>query len=120
MSLVSAENSYLLTQPFASPIPMHLLAQPEIWFVTGSQHLYGPETLQQVAADSQAIVAGFNQAKRIPLDVVFKPVLKSADEVRALCLEANHATNCAGVILWMHTFSPSKMWIGGLNVLRKP
>ena len=99
---------------------MHLLAQPEIWFVTGSQHLYGAETLQQVAAHSQAIVAGFNHAKRIPLDVVFKPVLKTPDEVRALCLDANHATQCAGLILWMHTFSPAKMWIAGLNLLRKP
>jgi L-arabinose isomerase len=98
----------------------HLLATPEIWFVTGSQHLYGPATLKQVAVDSQAIVAGFNAAARIPLDVVFKPVLKTPDEVRALCLEANHDANCAGLVLWMHTFSPSKMWISGLGALRKP
>jgi L-arabinose isomerase len=99
---------------------MHLLSNPKIWFVTGSQHLYGPATLQQVALDSEAIVAGFNAAGRIPLDVVFKPVLKTPDEIRALCLEANHAPDCAGLVLWMHTFSPSKMWIGGLNALRKP
>jgi len=99
---------------------MHLLASPEIWFVTGSQHLYGPETLKQVAKDSQAIVAGLKSSKRIPLDVVFTPVLKTPDEIRALCLAANTAPNCAGLILWMHTFSPSKMWIGGLSALRKP
>ena len=99
---------------------MHLLSNPKIWFVTGSQNLYGPATLQQVALDSEAIVAGFNAAGRIPLEVVFKPVLKTPDEIRALCLEANHAPDCAGLVLWMHTFSPSKMWIGGLNALRKP
>ena len=97
------------------------LAQPEIWFVTGSQYLYGPKTLEQVARDSQAIVAGLNAAKkRIPLQVAFTPVVKSPEEVRALALLANNTENCAGLVLWMHTFSPSKMWIGGLNVLRKP
>jgi L-arabinose isomerase len=99
---------------------MHLLSTPQIWFITGSQHLYGPATLKQVAVDSQAIVAGLNAADRVPLKVVFKPVLKTPEEIRALCLEANNAPDCAGLVLWMHTFSPSKMWIGGLNALRKP
>jgi L-arabinose isomerase len=99
---------------------MILLAQPEIWFVTGSQHLYGPETLKQVARDSQAIVAGLNDAKRIPLDVIFTPVVKTPEEIRAVCLAANTDPKCAGLILWMHTFSPSKMWIGGLSLLKKP
>jgi L-arabinose isomerase len=99
---------------------MHLLSNPEIWFVTGSQDLYGPATLQQVAQDSQAIVAGLGAAARIPLKVVYQPTLKSPEEIRALCQAANNTPNCAGLILWMHTFSPSKMWIGGLNVLRKP
>lgn len=99
---------------------MHLLTHPEIWFVTGSQHLYGPETLAQVATNARAIVAGLDGSRRIPLDVIFKPVVKTPDEIRALCLEANSAANCAGLILWMHTFSPSKMWIGGLGALRKP
>jgi L-arabinose isomerase len=99
---------------------MHLLAQPEIWFVTGSQHLYGPETLKQVARDSQAIVDGLNDSKRIPLKLVFTPTVKTPDEVRAVCLAANTDPKCAGLVLWMHTFSPSKMWIGGLNALRKP
>src|SRR5262245_9908584 len=99
---------------------MHLLAQPEIWFVTGSQHLYGSETIAQVATNAQAIVAAFDGSKRIPLDVVCKSIVKTPDEIRALCLEANNAPDCAGLILWMHTFSPARMWIGGLNVLRKP
>ena len=99
---------------------MKLLASPEIWFVTGSQNLYGAETLKQVAADSQAIVDGLSKSKRIPLRVVFTPTVKSPEEVRAVCLAANTAPNCAGLILWMHTFSPSKMWIGGLTALRKP
>src|SRR5271170_4640638 len=96
------------------------LATPEIWFITGSQHLYGPETLKQVAANSQKIVEALNASKRLPLKLVFKPVLKTPEEIRQLCLDANHASNCAGLVLWMHTFSPSKMWIGGLTQLSKP
>ncbi|MDZ4744292.1 MAG: L-arabinose isomerase [Verrucomicrobiota bacterium] len=92
----------------------------EIWFVTGSQHLYGPETLKQVALNSQKIVAALNQSNRIPEQIVFKPVLKTPEEIRSLCQDANHNANCAGLILWMHTFSPSKMWISGLSTLRKP
>jgi L-arabinose isomerase len=94
------------------------LAPAEIWFVTGSQHLYGPETLAQVAANSQKIVAGLGA--KMPLKLVFKPVVKTPDEIRQLVLDANHDNNCAGLILWMHTFSPSKMWIGGLRQLTKP
>ena len=88
---------------------------PEIWFLTGSQDLYGPETLKQVAANAQAISAGLH----LPLALVFKPVLTSPDAIRARLLEANSDPSCAGLILWMHTFSPSKMWIGGLSALRK-
>jgi L-arabinose isomerase len=99
---------------------MILIPHSEIWFVTGSQHLYGPETLQQVARDSQAIVEGLNASKRIPLKLVFTPTVKTPDEIRAVCLAANTDPKCAGLVLWMHTFSPSKMWIGGLNALRKP
>ncbi len=91
---------------------------PEIWFLTGSQHLYGPETLKQVAANSQAIAGGLGE--KLPLHVVFKPVLTTPDAIRATILEANANPECAGLILWMHTFSPSKMWIGGLSALRKP
>ena len=91
---------------------------PEIWFLTGSQHLYGPETLKQVAANSQAIAGGLGE--KLPRPVVFKPVLTTPDAIRATILEANANPECAGLILWMHTFSPAKMWIGGLSSLRKP
>jgi L-arabinose isomerase len=99
---------------------MNLLAKSEIWFITGSQHLYGPGPLGQVAANSRAIARGLSAAPAIPLPVVFKSVLTTADAIRAVCLEANQAPRCAGLILWMHTFSPSRMWIGGLSILRKP
>jgi L-arabinose isomerase len=92
----------------------------EIWFVTGSQHLYGPETLKQVAANSQKMVDELNGSKRLPLKLVFKPVLKTPDEIRQLCIDASSTKNCGGLVLWMHTFSPSKMWIGGLSQLTKP
>jgi len=92
----------------------------EVWFVTGSQHLYGPDTLRQVEENSRRIAEGLNSAADIPVDVVFKPVLTDPDAVRQLCIDANASKVCAGLILWMHTFSPSKMWIGGLSQLRKP
>jgi L-arabinose isomerase len=93
---------------------------PRLWFVTGSQHLYGPETLQQVAANSQQIAAGLTACGKLPLPIIAKPVMTTADDIRALCLEASADPNCAGLVLWMHTFSPAKMWIGGLSCLRKP
>ncbi len=96
------------------------LKQFEVWFVTGSQHLYGPETLQQVAAHSQEMARALDQSAQIPVRVVFKPVLTTPDAIRALCLEANAAENCVGLITWMHTFSPAKMWIAGLTQLKKP
>jgi L-arabinose isomerase len=96
------------------------LQTPEIWYVTGSQHLYGRETLNQVAGHSQKIVEELNGSERLPLKLVWKPTLTRSEEIRALCIEANSAPNCAGLILWMHTFSPSKMWIGGLSILTKP
>lgn len=94
------------------------MKSPELWFLTGSQHLYGPETLKQVASNSQAIAAGLGAA--LPLPLVCKPVLTTPDAIRSTLLEANNDPACAGVILWMHTFSPSKMWIGGLSALKKP
>ncbi len=92
----------------------------EVWFLTGSQHLYGPETLEQVARDSEMIVDGLNNSVYIPLRVVFKPVLKTPEEITNVCKEANNATHCIGLITWMHTFSPAKMWIAGLKTLNKP
>ena len=87
----------------------------EVWFVTGSQHLYGPEVLKTVAEHSREIASFFGASKYIPTQVVFKPVLTTPELIRELCLEANSAGNCIGLITWMHTFSPAKMWIAGLN-----
>jgi L-arabinose isomerase len=90
----------------------------EVWFVTGSQNLYGEETLRQVAEQSQGVVAQLEG--HVPVKVVWKPVLKDADSIRRLALEANAADAVIGLIAWMHTFSPAKMWIGGLDALQKP
>jgi L-arabinose isomerase len=92
----------------------------EAWFITGSQHLYGEEALQQVAIDSQRIVEGLNGRDKVSLKIVFKPVLTTPDAIYQLCEEANAAAKCVGLIAWMHTFSPAKMWIGGLQALQKP
>ena len=92
----------------------------EVWFVTGSQHLYGEETLKQVDEDSKKIAEALDRSARIPVRVVFKPVVKTPEEIYNLCMEANTAENCVGLITWMHTFSPAKMWIAGLSALRKP
>ena len=96
------------------------LKQLEVWFVTGSQHLYGPETLKQVATQSQEIAKALSAAPAMPVKVVFKPVLTTPDAVTELCQAANNAPKCIGLITWCHTFSPSKMWINGLKQLRKP
>jgi len=96
------------------------LKQLEVWFVTGSQHLYGPETLKAVAKHSQEISRGLDAARSIPVRIVFKPVMVSPDAITKLCQEANNAENCIGLITWCHTFSPSKMWINGLQQLNKP
>jgi L-arabinose isomerase len=92
----------------------------QVWFVTGSQHLYGAETLAQVADQSQQIQRGLTEFGRIPADVVFMPVLTDSGAIRALIGRANEDPNCIGIIAWMHTFSPAKMWISGLDALRKP
>jgi len=96
------------------------LKQYEIWFVTGSQDLYGPKTLEKVADHSREIAAALGASAHIPVNVVFKPVLITSEAIRELCLEANSAKNCIGLITWMHTFSPAKMWIAGLSLLKKP
>jgi L-arabinose isomerase len=90
----------------------------ELWFLTGSQELYGPETLKQVAEHSRAIAAHLDGS--LPVRVVWKPTLKSPEAITKMCLEANSAPACVGVITWMHTFSPAKMWVNGLNQLVKP
>ncbi|MGA2028540.1 MAG: L-arabinose isomerase [Verrucomicrobiota bacterium] len=96
------------------------LKRLEVWFMTGSQHLYGPETLKKVAAHSQEISYSLNAANAIPVKVIFKPVLKTPEEVFALCQQANQTRQCIGLVTWCHTFSPSKMWINGLKILQKP
>ncbi len=92
----------------------------EVWFITGSQHLYGEATLKKVAEHSQEIAREMNQSGKLPIKVVYKPVVTTPDAVTAICREANNAPNCVGLITWMHTFSPAKMWIAGLNALDKP
>ncbi|HLI76404.1 MAG TPA: L-arabinose isomerase [Acidobacteriaceae bacterium] len=99
---------------------MSTTAPQEIWFITGSQHLYGPETLEQVAANSRAIAQSLDAETGIPVRIVWKPVVKTADEISGVCREANNTESCIGLVLWMHTFSPAKMWIAGLTSLRKP
>ena len=99
---------------------MEFFKQLEVWFVVGSQHLYGPKTLQQVADNARVVVDGLNATGNFPIKLVLKPTVKTPDEILALCREANHAENCIGLITWLHTFSPAKMWIGGLSVLEKP
>lgn len=97
-----------------------MLKQYEIWFVTGSQHLYGEATLSQVDEHSKIIANSLNDSPEIAVKVVFKPVVKTPDEITAICREANATPNCVGIIAWMHTFSPAKMWISGLNALQLP
>ncbi|MEW1821184.1 L-arabinose isomerase [Arthrobacter sp. NPDC080031] len=92
----------------------------EVWFLTGSQHLYGPETLAQVAEQSRRIAAELAAAKAVPVKVVWKPVLTEADAIRRIAHEANADDRVIGLIAWMHTFSPAKMWITGLSALQKP
>src|SRR3954453_5453669 len=100
-----------MTDPFA---------QREVWFLTGSQGLYGGKTLQQVAEQSRRIAVLLDGHHTIPVPDVWKPVLTDAEAIRRLCLDAGTSDACIGVIAWMHTFSPAKMWIAGLDVLTKP
>src|ERR1700729_2552805 len=92
----------------------------ECWFLTGSQHLYGEETLREVASQSAQVVAALDAAPEIGVKIVAKPVLTGSDQIRDVCLGANASEACVGVIAWMHTFSPAKAWIAGLEALQKP
>jgi L-arabinose isomerase len=96
------------------------LKKLEVWFVTGSQDLYGPEVLKTVGMHSQEMANFLNSSAKIPVNIVYKSVMRSLDEVTNICVEANAAKQCIGVITWCHTFSPSKMWINGLKILNKP
>jgi L-arabinose isomerase len=92
----------------------------EVWFVTGSQSLYGQETLDQVALDARKIVDYINASKKLCIKVVYKPTVTTPESIYQICQEANSASTCVGIITWMHTFSPAKMWIAGLKALQKP
>ena len=92
----------------------------QIWFLTGSQDLYGPETLEQVAVQSKEVVAKISQGLGAPVEIIWKPTLKNTAHIKQAMLDASSDPNCLGVITWMHTFSPAKMWIQGLDLLRKP
>ena len=96
------------------------LNQFEVWFVTGSQNLYGRETLKQVDSDSRQIAKFLDNSKKIPCKVIFKPVVTTPEKIKNICMKANSTSNCIGLITWMHTFSPAKMWIAGLEALQKP
>lgn len=92
----------------------------EIWFVVGSQHLYGPETLKQVEANAKHVVESLNATAKLPVPIVLKPMVVTPDGASSLSRDANHDTNCIGVIVWLHTFSPAKMWTTALRLLDKP
>ncbi|HTN57937.1 MAG TPA: L-arabinose isomerase, partial [Protaetiibacter sp.] len=96
------------------------LTKNVVWFLTGSQDLYGEETLRQVAEQSRGVVAQLQAASDIPVTIEWKPVLKSSDAIRRAMIDANSDDDVVGVITWMHTFSPSKMWIHGFDALQKP
>jgi len=92
----------------------------EVWFITGTQDLYGDETLKQVALHAQEVASSLDAAQPIQVRVVYKPIVKTSQEIFDTLQLANSTANCIGVITWMHTFSPAKMWIRGLNILQKP
>jgi L-arabinose isomerase len=96
------------------------LEQFEVWFLTGSQDMYGEETLRQVAENSKKIAAGLDASDGIPVRIVWKPVVKNPEAILAAFVEASASPNCVGVMAWMHTFSPARMWIAGLQAMRKP
>lgn len=99
---------------------MENLKTREVWFLTGSQHLYGEETLLQVASHSQIIAEKLDQSSTIAVRVIYQPTVKTPEEIYSICQQANQSSSCIGVIAWMHTFSPAKMWINGLKILQKP
>ena len=99
---------------------MKVFGDKKIWFVTGSQHLYGPRVLQQVAENSAANANGLSASPHIPAEVLPKGVVTTPEQILKVCEAANGDDDCVGLVLWMHTFSPAKMWIGGLRALNKP
>ena len=111
------QTKYLTEKfPILKGLPKMIdLSQYEIWFVTGSQHLYGPEAIEQVGQHSQEIAAALNASPAIPTKVVYKPVVTTPEDIYETLQAANADPKCVGVVTWMHTFSPAKMWIAGLS-----
>ena len=99
---------------------MKPLVEYEIWFVTGTQEMYGEQTLRRVEEDAREVAAGLDADDLLPVRVVFKGMATGSDAIRRICLDANACDACVGVMAWMHTFSPAKMWIAGLGALQKP
>lgn len=99
---------------------MNIFKQREVWFVIGSQDLYGPKTLQQVTANAEQVVNSLNREAGLPVTLVLKPLVTTPDEITTVCREANYHQDCIGIMTWLHTFSPAKMWIAGLSILDKP
>ena len=98
---------------------MKPLTELEAWFLCGSQHMYGEEQLRLVEAHAAEIAAALDAAPAIPVRVVGRPVATTPESIRGAIDEANDSPNCVGVIAWMHTFSPAKMWISGLAALKR-
>jgi L-arabinose isomerase len=96
------------------------LNELEAWFITGSQHLYGEATLRKVAQHSSEMAQWMTQSGKLPVKMIFKPVVTTPDAITEVCREANNDPHCIGLVTWMHTFSPAKMWIAGLSALHKP
>jgi len=96
------------------------LAEYELWLVTGTQEMYGDETLRRVEQDAREVAAGLDADELLPVRVVFKGMATGSAAIRRICLDANACDSCVGVMAWMHTFSPAKMWIAGLGALQKP
>ena len=99
---------------------MSIFNNYEVWFVIGSQHLYGPEALQQVTKHAEHVVNALNAEAKLPCKLVLKPLGTTPDEITHICRDANYDDKCAGMVVWLHTFSPAKMWINGLTILNKP
>ena len=99
---------------------MNRIKNKSVWFLTGSQHLYGKETLLKVSEHAKEIAHSLSADSRFPVEIFFKPIVTTPGEIRSVCAEANNNPDCIGIITWMHTFSPAKMWISGLNQLQKP
>ena len=99
---------------------MKPLAELEVWFVAGTQEMYGDAVIGAVETHAREVAGALDGADEVPVRVRDRGVVLSPESIRRVCLEANAADSCVGLVIWMHTFSPAKMWIAGLSALRKP